>query len=142
METHTKYSRMDEVKFGETAFNNFEVTWPAQADNITSYFLKAVFHKFYLVHSRILCLIMHLFPLLFIFSLVRIATQKCNGYLFENVLCPLKRYYAGHEWLRNIFRVLERKFFALHFRFYCQSYLSYCRNHHLVLEVYLRSQSR
>ena len=35
----------------KTAFKTFEVIWPAKADHITSDFLKAVFHKFYLVHS-------------------------------------------------------------------------------------------
>ena len=34
-----------------TAFKKFEVMWSALADHITSKFLKAVFHTFYLVHS-------------------------------------------------------------------------------------------
>ena len=41
----------------KTAFEKFEVIWSAGADHITSNFLKAVFYKFYLVHSWILCLI-------------------------------------------------------------------------------------
>ena len=39
-----KYSRMDH-----------EEIRPAQADHIPSNFLKAVFHKFFLVYSWILC---------------------------------------------------------------------------------------
>ena len=39
----------------KTAFKTFAVIWSAQADHITSIVLKAVFHKFYLVHSWILC---------------------------------------------------------------------------------------
>ena len=39
----------------KTAFKKFERIWSAWADNILSNFLKAVFHKFYLVHSGILC---------------------------------------------------------------------------------------
>ena len=35
----------------KTAFKKFEVVWSAYADHITSNILKAVFHKFYLVHS-------------------------------------------------------------------------------------------
>ena len=47
-----QYSRMDQVKFVEdTAFKKLEPIWSAEADHITSNFLKAVFHKFYLVHS-------------------------------------------------------------------------------------------
>ena len=37
-----------------TAIKKFEVIWSAQAEHITSNFLKAVFHKFYFVHSWIL----------------------------------------------------------------------------------------
>ena len=39
----------------KTTFKRFEVIWSAQANHITSDFLKAIFHKFYLGHSRILC---------------------------------------------------------------------------------------
>ena len=39
----------------KTAFKTFKVIWSAQADHVTSNFLKAVFHKIYLVHSWILC---------------------------------------------------------------------------------------
>ena len=47
----TKYSRMDQVKFVEyTTSKKVGVT-----DHITSNFLKVVLHKFYLVHSRVLC---------------------------------------------------------------------------------------
>ena len=52
----SKYFRVDQVKFWKTAFKNFEGIWSAEADHILSIFLKAVFHKFYLVHSWILCL--------------------------------------------------------------------------------------
>ena len=41
----------------KTAFIKFEGTWSAWADHTPSNFLKTVFHKFYLVHSWILCLI-------------------------------------------------------------------------------------
>ena len=41
------------------AFKNFEVIWSAEAEHITSNFLKAVFHKFHLVHSWKLCSIFH-----------------------------------------------------------------------------------
>ena len=54
-----RYSRMEQVKFVDTAFKKFEVIWFAEVDHITSNFLKAVFHKFYLVHSWILCPICH-----------------------------------------------------------------------------------
>ena len=37
---------MDQVKFVKTATKKFEVIWSAEADHITSIFLKAVFHKF------------------------------------------------------------------------------------------------
>ena len=37
----------------KTAFKKLEVIWSAEADHITSNFLKAVFHKFYFVHSGI-----------------------------------------------------------------------------------------
>ena len=39
----------------KTAFKNFEGIWSAWADHIPSNFSKAVFHKFYLVHSWKLC---------------------------------------------------------------------------------------
>ena len=46
---------MDQVKFVEDTFKNFEEAY--SADTITpSMFLKAVFHKFYMVHFWILCL--------------------------------------------------------------------------------------
>ena len=35
----------------KTGFKKFEVIWSAEVDHITSNFLKAVFHKFFLVHS-------------------------------------------------------------------------------------------
>ena len=38
-----------------TTFKKYEGTWLAQADHIPSNFLKAAFHKFYLVQSWILC---------------------------------------------------------------------------------------
>ena len=34
----------------KTAFKKFEIIWDAETDHIISSFLKAVFHKFYLVH--------------------------------------------------------------------------------------------
>ena len=37
------------------AFKKLDVIWSAEAGHTTSNFLKAVFHKFYLVHSWILC---------------------------------------------------------------------------------------
>ena len=40
----------------KTVFKKFEVMWSV-TDHIISNFLKAVFHKFYLVHSWIHCLI-------------------------------------------------------------------------------------
>ena len=46
---------MDQVKFVE-GFKNFGGVYSALADHITSSFLKADFHKFYLVHSWILWL--------------------------------------------------------------------------------------
>ena len=56
----SKYSRMAQVRQPEkTAFKKLKVIWSASADHIyhiTSIFLKAVFHKFYLLHSWILCL--------------------------------------------------------------------------------------
>ena len=39
----------------KTAFNIFEVIWSASADHVTTNFLTAVFHNFYLGHSWILC---------------------------------------------------------------------------------------
>ena len=39
----------------KTAFKKFELIWSAWAEHITSKFLKAVFHIFLLIHSRILC---------------------------------------------------------------------------------------
>ena len=39
----------------KTAFKKFEVRWSVQADHVTSHFLMAVFHTFYLVHFLILC---------------------------------------------------------------------------------------
>ena len=39
----------------KTTFKNFEGIWSAKADHIPSNFLKVVFHKYYLVHSWILC---------------------------------------------------------------------------------------
>ena len=48
------YSRMDQVKTIETAFKKIEMIRSASADHINSNFLKAVFHKFYLLHSWIL----------------------------------------------------------------------------------------
>ena len=47
----TKCSRTDQVKFVKTAFKKIE------ADHTPSNFLKAVFRKFFLVHSWILCCI-------------------------------------------------------------------------------------
>ena len=46
----SRYSRMDQVKFVEDSLQKIssDMAW---ADHITSDFLKAVFHKFYLVHS-------------------------------------------------------------------------------------------
>ena len=41
---------MDQVKLWKTAFKKFEVILSVYEDHITSNFLKAVFHKFYLVH--------------------------------------------------------------------------------------------
>ena len=41
----TKYSRMDQAKFLETAFKKFEVIWSVKTDPITSNFLKVVFHN-------------------------------------------------------------------------------------------------
>ena len=35
----------------KTDFKIFEVIWSAMGDLITTIFLKAVFHKFYMVHS-------------------------------------------------------------------------------------------
>ena len=40
----------------KTAFKKFEMIWSVKTDCINSNFLKAVFHKFYLFHSWILCL--------------------------------------------------------------------------------------
>ena len=45
----TKYSRMDQVKLWNTAFKK------VYTDHTLSYFLKAVFHKFYLVQYWTLC---------------------------------------------------------------------------------------
>ena len=39
----------------KTAFKKFKAIRSASADHITSNFLEVVFHKFYLVHSSILC---------------------------------------------------------------------------------------
>ena len=39
----------------KTAFEKFEGIWSAQADHIPSIFLKAVFHRLYLVRSWIYC---------------------------------------------------------------------------------------
>ena len=39
----------------KTGFKKFEVIWSAETDHFTSIFLKAAFHKFYLVYSSILC---------------------------------------------------------------------------------------
>ena len=36
----------------KTAFKKFEVIWSAETDHITSSFLKAVLHKFYLAHCH------------------------------------------------------------------------------------------
>ena len=52
----TKYLRMDQAELWKTAFKKFKVIWSTSANHITSNFLKAVFHNFYLVHSGILCL--------------------------------------------------------------------------------------
>ena len=46
----TEYSRMDQVKYVEETFKKSEGIW-----HIPSNLLKAIFHKFYLVHSSILC---------------------------------------------------------------------------------------
>ena len=48
----TKYSRMYRVKLVEDSLWKLLIWF---ADHITSYFLKAIFHRFYLVHSWILC---------------------------------------------------------------------------------------
>ena len=48
---------MDLVKFVEDGRKKFEGIWFAEADHIPSNFLRAVFHKSYLVHSGIFCLI-------------------------------------------------------------------------------------
>ena len=39
----------------KTPFKKLQGIWSAEADHILSSFLKAVFHKIYLVHSSILC---------------------------------------------------------------------------------------
>ena len=44
---------MDQIKFMEDSPLKFDGTWSAQADHIPSKFLKAAFHKLYLVHSWI-----------------------------------------------------------------------------------------
>ena len=49
-----KYSRIDQVKLVEDSHKKIEVICCAKADYITSNFLKAIFHKLYLVHSWIL----------------------------------------------------------------------------------------
>ena len=43
--------RMDQVKFMEYSFKKFKVIWSILTGHITSNFLKALFHKFYFVHS-------------------------------------------------------------------------------------------
>ena len=51
----TKYSRMDQVNLWKTALKEFEGVWSAWSRPYPFEFLKAVFHKFYLVHSWYLC---------------------------------------------------------------------------------------
>ena len=45
----TMYS--SEIRARQTAFKTFEGVWSALAEYTLSKFLKAVFHKFYMVHS-------------------------------------------------------------------------------------------
>ena len=47
----TKYSRMDKAKFVKAAFKKLKEYGLLKADHTPFKFLKAVFHKFYLVHS-------------------------------------------------------------------------------------------
>ena len=55
----TKYSKMDQAKFVEDRqpLKNLKGSALSLDHHTPSNFLKAVFHKFYLVHSLILCLI-------------------------------------------------------------------------------------
>ena len=52
----TNYFRMDQVKFAEKAFKIWRDL--VSRNSINNIFLKDIFHKFYLVHSCILCPIM------------------------------------------------------------------------------------
>ena len=45
------YSIMDQVKSVKYNLSKLEVVWSVQANHNTTSFLKAVFHKFYLVNS-------------------------------------------------------------------------------------------
>ena len=55
-----KYSGIDQLKFMEDSLQKIwsDMVCLSRPDHITSKFLKAVFHKFHLVHSWILCLIL------------------------------------------------------------------------------------
>ena len=54
---HLGQSIQDWTKYNlwKTVFKKIEGIWSAEADHSPSIFLKAVFHKFYLVHSWTLC---------------------------------------------------------------------------------------
>ena len=51
----TKYLRMDQVQFVEDSLYKIEGDGLLKADHTPSNFLKAVYHKFYLVHSWMFC---------------------------------------------------------------------------------------
>ena len=68
-----KYNNLHKVSLNIKNSNYF------YADHITSYLLKAVFHKFYLVHSWILCPIFQLLS----FNSISISANKQKNLLFD-----------------------------------------------------------
>ena len=74
-----KYSRMDQVKTIETAFKKIEMIRSASADHITSNFLKAVFHKFYIT-SFVITSVIDCY----------LERENCFETLYKNIPATLK----------------------------------------------------
>ena len=125
----TKYSGMDQVKFVGDSFENVEGVWSTLSRSYSfNFFIKAVFHTFYLVHSWILCPIYNLtcklnqenwkksLKSLKLKVSVQTATQgqtfdSCAGKLLPTKGFPLKNlfYLISWIWLLNFIQDCLRK---------------------------------
>ena len=125
----------------KTAFENFEVIWSAGAEHITSNFLKAVFYKFYLVRSWILCLIYVMLCAIW-YHLYNLETVKNTHWgvllfsLWVNCTYGTKSLKASRIWPKQSSKHITI-YFTIHRRFLINSHAANLPALYLLKKTYI-----